>query len=59
MIESGTANLIYIMSAKEMSKGKNYKFKLKALISIRKATSCKVAELLDSFVANSLIEKLV
>jgi hypothetical protein len=59
MIEKGTENLIYIMSCKEMSKFKNYKFRLKALVSIRKATSCKVAELLDSFVANGLIEKLV
>ena len=29
------------------------------MISIRKATSCKVAELLDAFVSNGLIEELV
>jgi DNA-directed RNA polymerase alpha subunit len=42
-----------------MSFKKHFLFKLKALISIRKATSCKVAELLDAFVSNGLIEELV
>lgn len=55
MIESGTTNLIFIMSSKKIEK----KYRLKALQTIRKATSCKVADLLDSFVANGLIEKLV
>ena len=55
MIESGTTNLIFIMSSKKMK----LDYKLKALICIRKATSCKVSELLDSFVANGLIERLV
>ena len=55
MIESGTTNLILIMASKNMK----YEYRLKALTCIRKATSCKVTELLDSFVANGLIESLV
>ena len=54
MIESGTYNLVYIMT-----KMGDHKFQLKALIAIRKATSCRTIELLDTFVADGLIETLV
>ena len=54
MIESGTYNLIYIMTRMD-----NLKFMLKAMEAIRKATSCRVIELLDSFVANNTIEHCI
>ena len=54
MIESGTYNLVYIMTRMG-----DRTFQLKALIAIRKATSCRTIELLDTFVADGLIETLV
>lgn len=54
MIESGTYNLVYIMTRMN-----DEQFQLKALIAIRKATSCRTIELLDTFVADGLIENLV
>ena len=54
LIESGTYNLIYIL--KHLS---NLKFQMQAAIAIRKATACRVVELLDSFVANGLINVVV
>ena len=54
MIESGTYNLVYIMTRMG-----DLNFQLKALIAIRKATSCRTIELLDTFVADGLIETLV
>lgn len=54
MIETGTYNLIFIMT-----KLNDLRFTLKAMEAIRKATSCRVIELLDSFVANNTIEALV
>lgn len=54
MIETGTYNLLYIMT--RMS---GTKFTLKAMEAIRKATSCRVIELLDAFVANNTIESLI
>ena len=54
MIETGTFNLIYIMT-----KMSNVKFRLIAMIAIRKATSCRVIELLDAFVANGTLEALI
>lgn len=54
MIEMGTYNLIYIMT-----KMKDLRFQLQAAIAIRKATSSRVTELLDSFVSNGLIERVV
>jgi len=54
MIETGTYNLIYIMTKMD-----DVKFQLKAMEAIRKATSCRVIELLDAFVANNTIEALI
>ena len=54
MIETGTYNLVYIMTRMN-----NVKFTLKAMEAIRKATSCRVIQLLDAFVANNTIEALV
>lgn len=54
MIEAATYNLIFIMS-----KMNDINFQLKATIAIRKATHCRVRELLDAFVAAGLIESIV
>ena len=54
MIETGTYNLIYIMTRMN-----SVKFTLRAMEAIRKATSCRVTSLLDAFVANNTIEALV
>ena len=54
MIETGTYNLIYIMTKMD-----DVKFQLQAMEAIRKATSCRVIELLDAFVANNTIEALI
>ena len=56
MIETGTYNLIYIMTRMgrfedEETTENDIKFVLKSMEAIRKATSCRVIELLDSFVA--------
>lgn len=51
MIETGTYNLIIILKTKEDSK-----FQQETCNAIRKATSSREIELLDSFVANGLIE---
>ena len=53
MIETGTFNLIYIMTMDDD------KYRLIAMVAIRKATSCRVIELLDAFVANGTLEALV
>ena len=54
MIQTGTYNLIYIMTRMtEVS------FQLQATIAIRKATQSRFEELLDSFVADGLIEAVV
>ena len=53
MIESGTHNLRYIMT--QMN---NLEFQKRATIAIRKATSCRVLQLLDAFVADGIIEAL-
>jgi len=62
MIETGTYNLIYIMTkleeSEEQVKNKT-EYKLMACIAIRKATSCRVVALLDSFVNNCICEALV
>ena len=42
-----------------MTRMDNMKFMLRAMEAIRKATSCRVIELLDSFVANNTIEHCV
>ena len=42
-----------------MTRMDNLKFMLKAMEAIRRATSCRVIELLDSFVANNTIEHCV
>ena len=64
MIETGTYNLIYIMTRMghfedERTTENDIKFVLKSMEAIRKATSCRVIELLDSFVANNTIEHCV
>lgn len=51
MIETGTFNLINILRTM-----KEEKFKMETSNSIRKATSSREIELLDSFIANGLIE---
>lgn len=42
-----------------MTKMKDIKFTQRAVESIRKATSCRVIDLLDAFVANNTLEALV
>mmetsp|Transcript_29513 Transcript_29513/g.44870 ORF Transcript_29513/g.44870 Transcript_29513/m.44870 type:complete len:177 (+) Transcript_29513:792-1322(+) len=54
MVETGTHNLIFIMT-----KMSDLNFQVRATVAIRKATSCRVIELLDAFVANGTIEALV
>ena len=54
MVETGSYNLIYILT-----KMGNLTFKMKATIAIRKATSSRVVELMDSFVKNKLCEELI
>lgn len=54
MVETGTYNLIYIMRMMD-----NREFQLKACVAVRKATSCRVVELLDSFVRDGIIESLL
>ena len=53
MVESGTYNLIYILT-----KVNNPEFTLKAMIAIKKATSSRVEVLLDAFVRNGIIEAI-
>ena len=54
MIEDGTHNLIHVLT-----KLSEPKFKMKAAIAIRKATHCRLEELLDAFIAGGLIESIV
>ena len=54
MIETGTYNLIYIMT-----KMNDLNFTLQAVKAIRKATQSKFSDLLDSFVKGGLIEAIV
>jgi hypothetical protein len=54
MVESGTYNLVFIITRMN-----DLVFQKKALIAIRKATSCRTIELLDTFVADGLIETLI
>lgn len=51
LIEAGTHNLIFIL--RYMS---NLNFVMQAAVAIRKATACRITELLDAFVSNGLIE---
>jgi len=54
MIETGTYNLIFILTKMDI-----LSFQEKATVAIRKATSSRVIECLDSFVANGLCEELI
>ena len=56
MCDTGTFNLIYIMSKMNDPTPEHLEFKLKSTIAIRKATSCRVVALLDSFVKNQICE---
>jgi len=51
MIETGTFNLITILKSMDETK-----FKMETSNTIRKATSTREIELLDSFISNGLIE---
>ena len=60
MIESGTYKLIYLMtSITDTSGATNLEFQHRALVAIRRATSCRVLVLLDAFVAEGLIDEIV
>jgi hypothetical protein len=51
MIETGTFNLVTILKSMEETK-----FKMETSNTIRKATSTREIDLLDSFISNGLIE---
>ena len=60
MIESGTYKLIYLMTSITDANGTtNLEFQHRALVAIRRATSCRVLVLLDAFVAEGLIDEIV
>lgn len=54
MVETGSYNLIQVFKQIDVSK-----VRLETSITLRKATSCRETQLLDSFVSNKLIEAIM
>ena len=54
MIQTGAYNLIQVFKTIEAKK-----VRLETSITLRKSTSCREIELLDSFVSNRIIETII